>query len=62
MEKTRIHPGNVEVKWGLGWNSTLRKPITLHHVIVNGHTLASFTTPEAAWNWIYEKYELVTHG
>lgn len=61
MIKQRIHPSNVEVKWGLGWIPRFAKPVKLHHVVIRGRTLASFTNPDDAWKWIYERYEILTH-
>jgi len=60
--KQRISSENVEVKVGLGWSYRMRCAIQVWHAVINGKTLASFETKEDAWNWVYNRYEIVTHG
>jgi hypothetical protein len=59
--KQRIHPGNIEVKWGLGWIPSLQRPIKLWHVVINGRTLASFVNNDDAWKWVDSRYEIIRH-
>lgn len=59
--KIRIHPDNVRVKWGLGWIPSLRRPVKLWHVVVNGLTRATFDSRAEAWDWIHDRYEISRH-